>query len=744
MTTALALASGGLCPCSDKPTSMGASRAGGSVGLVDASGPMLPVCQQARVLEFVPEAARYLPGTVVSLRARLSPHDPNPCSATLRLEVTHLGEVVHLDVQIVPLSAGIEQSAILRWRPPSRDFVGYMARLTIEESAQDATTAIDVSSTPLTYPRYGFISVFPPKQRPEQSRDIVSNLSEGYHINLFQFYDWFWRHEDLIPREAEGTPDETWTDLFGRVNSLATIRDLVDAVHAENGAALAYVTMYAARERYAERSPVSPAWGLFEQSSPENQVALAFGGDRYLFLFDPSNAAWQARMASEYIEAVNELDFDGVHIDQFGPRPTYYRAGGTPVELRDTFAPFLEAVDSALTANDAERAACVFNIVDGAVDGYAVDAVTRTTACDVLYSELWFTTDTYEEMRAYIEQLRRIGGGRPVVLALYPQYGEDVGTVMQAEDAELDGVVVDDDHPGYTGTGFVDQFDESGDSITWNLEFERDPVVSFVFRYANATGAPATRTLLIDGVPAAKLRFQSRGAWSDWSFDAWYQQYMAPGEHEVTLSHEPDDAGAVNIDRMTLGAFDEASVRLQNAVVFASGATPIQIGDDIQGLAHEYFPNRSKTFRASLRAALRAQYSFITAHESALFASAVVPIEERLERIRAVSKGHTLITEGSGGIWTVLRSSPDGDLIHLVNLKGVDNALWRDPAQTPEVQNDVALRYEVEHPSAVHQVLWATPDAGPGTFSLLEFTRGDSYIEFTVPVLAYWDVILVR
>lgn len=741
---ALAFAAPAVWHCSDIGTPISVSGVVEDFGAGDASVAQLPVCGQARVLEFVPEAARYSPGTVVSLRARLSAEDPNPCSSALRLEVTHLGAVVHRDVQTVPLSTGIEQSAILRWQPPPRDFVGYMARLTIEESAQDATTGVDVSSNSLTYPRYGFISAFPPEQTPEESRDIVSALSERYHINLFQFYDWFWRHEDLIPRGGDGTPDQTWTDLFGRVNSLSTIRNLIQAVHAENATALAYVTIYASREGFAERSAVSSAWGLFEQPSAESQVSLAFGGERYLFLFDPSNAAWQPRMASEYVEAVNELGFDGVQIDQFGPRPTYYRADGTAIELRDTFAPFLEAIDGALTANDPNRATCVFNLVDGAVDGYAVEPVTRTRACDVLYSELWFTTDTYEEIRAYVEQLRRMGGGRAVVLALYPQYGQDVGTVMQAEDAELEGVLVDDDHPDYTGTGFVDQFDAVGDSITWKFEFERDPVVSFVFRYANATGAPATRTLRIDGVAVGKVAFPARSAWSEWSFDAWYQQYVAPGEHDVSLSYGSDDFGVVNIDRMTLGAFDEPSVRLQNAVVFASGATPIQIGDQIQGLAHEYFPNRSKTYRPALREALRAQYSFITAHESVLFGTEVVPIDERLQRIRAVSAGHTLIAEGSGGIWTVLRRSPEGDVIHLVNLNGVDNALWRDPAYTPAAQNDVTLRYEVEDPSVVRQVLWATPDAKPGTFSLIEHTRGDGYVEFTVPRLMYWDVILVR
>lgn len=709
-----------------------------------ADATLLSACQRVSLLEFVPEAARFEPSAIVSLRARLSAADPYPCSTTLQLEVTHLGAIVHEQVQTVPLTTGIDQTAVLRWQPPARDFVGYMARLSIPESTEERTTGVDVSSSALVYPRYGFLSEFPPEQTPEVSREIVRQLSEQYHINSFQLYDWFWRHEDLLPRALDGKLEETWTDLFGRAASLATIRNLVAAIHAENAAALGYVALYAAREEYQQRSGLSPAWGLYEAPGAEQQVSLAFGGGRALYLFDPSNDAWRARMASEYIEAINELELDGVHIDQFGPRPTYYRADGTPVELAETFAPFLEAIDAALTANDAKAAACIFNLVDGAVDGYAVHAIASSTACDVLYSEIWFTTDTYEELRAYIEQLRHEGGQRPVVLALYPQYGQDVGKVLEAEDAVLSGVAIDDDQPGYTGSGFVDAFDAVGDSVTWTVELERDPTVTFVFRYANATGTAATRTLLVDDVPVGKLTFQSRSGWSEWAFDAWLQEYVAPGEHEIALSFAPDDIGAVNVDRLTLGAFDEASVRLQNAVVFASGATPIQIGDELQGLAHEYFPNRSKTFRLALREALRAQYSFVTAHETVLFASGVTPIDERLARISAVSEGHSLITDGSGGIWTALRQAPEGDVIHLVNLNGVDNALWRDASPVPIPQENIVLRYAVDDPSAITQIAWATPDVGPGTFTQIAFTRGDGYVEFTVPGLQYWDVVLVR
>lgn len=716
----------------------------GGLGASDAPLADEQPCARITLRDFVPEAARFSPGTWVSLRVRLTGGDLEPCATTLALEVTHVGAVVYHETQKVAVIPGIEQTAVLRFEPPPDDFRGYMAQLSSPASQDELNTGIDVSSTPHVFPRYGYISTFPSQQLPGRSREVVSVLAESYHINLFQLYDWFWRHEDLLPVAEDGAIDNTWSDLFGRVSSRATLQDVVSAIHGENGAAMAYVAMYAAREGFEQVSGVPRAWGLFSDPTAANQVSLAFGDERYLFLFDAQNPAWQARMASQYAEAINTFGFDGMHIDQFGPRPTLYRADGSPVELRDTFAPFLEAVDAALERNDPRRSACIFNIVEGGVDGYAVSEVATTPACDVLYSEIWFTTETYEELRAYIEQLRGLGRGRPVVLALYPQYGQEVGTAFEAEEAELDSVTIDTDRAGFTGAGFVAEFDAVGDSIMWRIDSQEDPTVTFVFRYANASGEGATRTLLIDDEPIGKLRFGSRGSWEEWAFDAWLQQPMSTGRHEVRLSYMPDDVGTVSIDRMTLGEFDEASVRLQNAVVFASGATPIQLGDDVQSLSHEYFPNRSKTLRASLRAALRAQYSFITAHETLLFAADVRPIEARLGRVSAISEGHRLIAEGSGGIWTLLRSAPAGDVIHLVNLVGVGDARWRDPASVPVVQERVRLSYQVDDPNAVREVSWATPDQPPGTFQRLDFTRGDGSVQFELPRLAYWDVVLIR
>ena len=665
--------------------------------------------------------------------------------AELTLNMHDLTNIVSTQQRSLRLEPDAATEVSFSWTAPSEDYRGYMAVLREAASGAAASTGVDVSSQPARYPRYGYISVFPPEQTAERSSQLVSTLSRKYHLNMLQLYDWFWRHEDLIPRQADGGVQPTWIDLFGRVNSWATILDIVDASHQRNTSVMAYVAMYAAREDYEQLSGVSPAWGLFHTAAAEAQLALSFGPERHLFLFDPRNRDWQNLMAAQYSEAMSAGGFDGVHIDQFGPRPTAYRADGTPVELNETFAPFLEAVDQALPERGANGAPslCAFNIVDGIVGGYGVEPVATSFACDFLYSEIWFANDTYGSLRDYVEQLRHLGGGRAVVLAVYPQYGEDVGVVLEAEAATLQGVSVGSDRSGFSGSGYVGEFDAVGDAVNWSVQLDEEALVSLVFRYANPFDESASRSVVVDGEAVGQVQFAARPGEVQWAFDAWLQVRLEAGTHAVSLTHSHEDSGSVLVDRLTLGEFDEASVRLQNAVIFASGATPILVGDDEQSLAHEYFPNRSKSLRPSLQRALQSQFSFITAHERILFAPDVTPTAERLTSIEALSS-HTLIDSGSNGIWVLPRHTPVGDVIHLVNLRGVDDARWRNAAPTPEPTESIRLRYRTENARDITRVAWATPDAATGELSTLEFTVADDSVEFEVPSLQYWNLVLLQ
>ena len=55
-------------------------------------------------------------------------------------------------------------------------------------------------------------------------------------------------------------------------------------------------------------------------------------------------------------------------------------------------------------------------------------------------------------------------------------------TLYEAEQATLHGVAVNTNHPGYTGTGFVDKFDSRGDYVQFNIQIATAGDYSMIFR----------------------------------------------------------------------------------------------------------------------------------------------------------------------------------------------------------------------------------------------------------------------
>ena len=421
---------------------------------------------------------------------------------------------------------------------------------------------------------------------------------------------------------------------------------------------MAYAMSYAAREGYEQMWGISPTWGIFQDTAHQSQFNVDFHNGKFLWLFNPANVNWQSWIISEYKDAINTAGFDGIQIDQMGQRDNVYDYTGFSVTLPSTFAQFLQQVKSELESNNAKKNVVTFNIVDGTVNGWAAGEIARYGASDFDFSEIWWKANTYNDLRNYIEWLRQNNGGKPVVLAAYMNYNQEYGPIYEAESAILSGVSVNTNHPGYTGTGFVDGFETVGDSITWTIDFPETGDYSFVFHYANATGATATRNVYVDGRFLGQVSFANQVNWVTWAADAWIQiEGLTAGTHSVTLKYDSDNIGAINVDHLTLGEFEEHSVRLADAMMFASGATHIELGDTNQMLAHEYYPNHSKSMRNSLKAAMRDYYSFATAYENLLFDPDIVPADQGNQWI-ALTTGQPLSGNGtSGTIWQWLNAS---------------------------------------------------------------------------------------
>ena len=285
--------------------------------LLCTAGSAIAVASEApAVTGITTDKAMYAPGETANFTITLDNSGSGGWSGTLHLTVTHLETAVAELSTAVSVSAGETSQVTMQWTLPQQDYTGYLAKAYIDESS-GATTALDCSSDFTVFPRYGYVSDYPAGQTAAQTAAMVEELATRYHINAYQLYDWMWRHETLLKREGNAVSD-TWEDLFGRTISRQTIEDYIDAIHSNNGAAMAYVMSYAAREGYTDHG-VNPAVGLFTDQNHASQLNVDFGdGSTYLWLFNPENEEWQAEMIAQYLDAMNTVGFDGLQIDQMG------------------------------------------------------------------------------------------------------------------------------------------------------------------------------------------------------------------------------------------------------------------------------------------------------------------------------------------------------------------------------------------------------------------------------------------
>jgi dextranase len=252
--------------------------------------------------------------------------------------------------------------------------------------------AVDVLEKWTDFPRYGFLTNFSPGRG-----DIEPVMTElaAYHINGIQFYDWQYRHDQLLP------PHEDYLDALGRQLSLQTVKGLIAAAHDRGMAAMPYLAIYAASLSFWMDHP---DWRMFDvEGNP-----LKF--EDFLGLVNPApDSPWIDHLIRECNQISSAADFDGFHIDQYGEPRTAYDAQGQPIDLPGAFTSFIARLKKLYPTNPV-----VFN----AVANWPIEALARSQV-DFVYIEIWPPDCSYRDLDRITQNARAQSGGKPVVIALY-------------------------------------------------------------------------------------------------------------------------------------------------------------------------------------------------------------------------------------------------------------------------------------------------------------------------------------
>lgn len=191
-------------------------------------------------------------------------------------------------------------------------------------------------------------------------------------------------------------------------------------------------------------------------------------------------------------------------------------------------------------------------------------------------------------------------------------------------------------------------------------------------------------------------------------------------------------------------AFNPATVRMLDCVVFASGGSRIELGNGGNMLSDEYFPaDGKKRMDDGLRSAVARLYDFLVAYEN-LLRDGQQPVSRtvRLENLPVSTDGR------SDTVWCFAKADSSTEIYHFLNLTGTDDG-WRDEEQTkkpPIAHENVKTRLYTDYP--VREVWLASPDGESPLPLPLEFQTGrdanGAYAEFTQPALEYWNLIFLR
>ncbi|MET3029303.1 glycoside hydrolase family 66 protein [Flavobacterium sp. UW10123] len=189
------------------------------------------------------------------------------------------------------------------------------------------------------------------------------------------------------------------------------------------------------------------------------------------------------------------------------------------------------------------------------------------------------------------------------------------------------------------------------------------------------------------------------------------------------------------------GMFNTPGVLLTDAVIFAFGGSHLELGEHMLG--KEYFPNKNLSMSAELKSSLLEYYDFMTAYQNLL-------------RDGGTFTNPTIAT-GDGklnlGIWpptmgkvaAVGKQVGSREVIHLLNFTNANSLNWRDTDGTQKVPDVIKqAMLNLNHSGKVTRIWYASPDYNGGAAVEISFSQNGDKVNFKVPSLQYWGMIVIE
>lgn len=354
--------------------------------------------------DLYPARGMYKPGEMV--RCILECEAVQACKVTFALTLFHGPTAVKTRKETRSLDAG-RNLVDFSWMPPTDAPAGYGITLTCEDGLAAPSrlqTAFDVLPGWTVFPRYGYLTDFSSSRSDEK---VTMQTLAKFHINGLQFYDWQYRHDQLV------APSSNYLDPLGRPLSLAAIKRLIKAAHNHGMAAMPYLAVYAASAAFWR---AHPDWMLYD----DEHKPIPFGED-FLGIMNPSaGTPWQKHLLDECRHVLKALPFDGLHIDQYGEPKSGFDQNQQPVDIARAFGDFIQAA-----VDRHPEQPVLFN----AVGNWPIETLAAAPVA-FNYIEIWPPDIHYVDLARFVRNARKLSDEKPVVIALYMPAAREVNHLL--------------------------------------------------------------------------------------------------------------------------------------------------------------------------------------------------------------------------------------------------------------------------------------------------------------------------
>ena len=400
------------------------------------------------------DKVRYNPGEKAIVTVEIESLIERERDITVVLSANYLSEPVEVEESLkVTVDKPGVQTVTLNWQTPEEDYKGYLLEVRLEDKkgkmlSQD-TIGVDVSSSWVKFPRYGYLCDF---EEGVDATDKIDRMNR-YHINGIEYYDWQYLHHmpvaDTVSEDGAGM----WQDWAGRSIDGDAILSYIKEAKEKNMVNMAYNMIYAGSDTFFTnrdgKSTKANDWKLyFAEDNDRGSGEFSFhmgtspNGNGNLFFLNPLNNEWQEYIFEQELKALRTFGFDGWHGDTVGDwgkmttsegKPLGFNKAGDPIYLvTDTYTDFLNAAKDALGD---------YYLSFNPVGAKGIENANVSNS-DVLYTEFWpwdkdredGTYDTYSSLVSEVERTMEDsknqsfdGKGKSLVVKAYINYEKTNG-----------------------------------------------------------------------------------------------------------------------------------------------------------------------------------------------------------------------------------------------------------------------------------------------------------------------------